>query len=126
LLGILSFSFGDFDPQTNFNGMTVTDYLVNRARYLRIGKLFFFSLDVRATLAAPFAQSVSYTIPAIASGTIASVQGGGVYAYNAGAADNGAWGITGTTSIIYSLRPLLAPYTAGSYIFIANGFIEID
>jgi hypothetical protein len=119
------FSFGDFDPQSNFNGMTVTNYLVNRARYLRIGNLFIFSLDIRATLAAPFAQAVNYTIPATATGTSASVQGGGIYGYNAGVADNGAWGITGATNIIYSLRPSLAAYTAGSYIFIANGVIEV-
>jgi len=119
------FSFGDFDPQSNFNGMTVTNYLVNRARYLRIGNLFIFSLDIRATLAAPFAVRVDYTIPVTAAGTSSSVQGGGAWGYNAGVIESGAvWGINGASNAIYSLRPALAAYTAGSYIFVANGLIE--
>lgn len=124
-----SFSFGDFDPEINWNGMAATAVDVRRARYLKIFKMFWFSVDIRATLAAPFAAGVFITLPSVIISNAnekSGVQGGGAYMFNAGTAEVGTWSGNAGTNILNAYRPGTAVHTAGAFIFIANGFLEIE
>lgn len=119
------FTFQTFDPQINWNGMVATAISTNRARFLRISKTLLFSIDIRATLAAPFATSLSVAIPQGGTSAGTQVQGGGAYMFNAGVAEVGTWSTLENGGVIMAQRPGNAAYTAGSFIFIANGFIEL-
>lgn len=128
LLSVSDFFFKDFEPATNFGTMTVTNYTVNRARYFSLWKFCWFSIDIRATLAAPLGTTVVVSLPVSAPPikTLAEVQGAGAYMFNAGVAETGTWSISGGQNAINIHRPGTAAFTAGSFIVIANGFIEID
>lgn len=122
------FQMGDFNPQTNFNGMTVTNYRVYRARYLKIYKFLWFSFEITATLAAPFAANVMITIPGTGydpEQTFAG-QSGGAQIRNAGAYETGTWLLVGRTNVLQLNRPGWANFTAGASVFRANGFVEVQ
>lgn len=126
-----TFSFGDFDPSTNFNSMVVTNYALRRARYLKIYKFLFFSVDIAATLATPFANSVAFTIPGTAAGASPSLlgssdtQGAACFADNAGTGEAALWQIVAGTSSVRVFRSGIAAYTAGSFRVKINGFVEV-
>ena len=122
-----TFSFGDFNPQVNWNGMTATVVSVNRARYLKIWKFFWFSIDISATLAAPFTTSVILTIPHTAYQS--SPAGAHITAgllQNAGAYEVGTCQVAGGSDQMTIFRTALGAYTAGAFLFRANGFIEVQ
>jgi hypothetical protein len=124
-----TFSFGDFDPQTNWNGMTVTGYQVYRARYLKIYKLLWLSIDIRATLAAPFAGSVDVTIPYVIKGSdevSGAQQSLFVRISNASTNEPGMCVAVANTNILTFFRIPIAAFTAGSAILTYNGFLEVQ
>ena len=120
-----SFEFGDFDPKTNFNGMVSTAYVIARARYLKIYKFLWFSVDITSTLAAPFTSVINITIPYTAAGSqYTEGQAGGALINNNSARESGYWVIHGNTNEIIFVRSGAA-FSAGIDGFSANGFIEI-
>jgi hypothetical protein len=120
------FAFGDFDPTIVWPG-TATAVSVRRAKILKIWKFVFFSVDVRATLAVPFTQFGTLTIPYTArNDNPSSVQGAGAIVANAGTASVGHWQIASSTNLLTFYRAALAAFTAGDAILIANGFIEVE
>ena len=59
-----TFSFGDFDPQVNWQAMTVTGPVVNRARYFKIFNLAFISLNISSTITVAGAVNfIQITVP---------------------------------------------------------------
>ena len=122
-----TFSFGDFDPQTNFSGMTVTNYRVYRARYLKIFGMLWFSFEITATLAAPLAANVYIIIPGTGPDPDATSAGqsGGAQIRNAGVYETGTWLLVGNTNQLQMNRPAWAAFTAGAAVFRANGFVEV-
>jgi hypothetical protein len=68
------FSWGDFDPQINWNGMTATGTIVYRARYLKIFKFVWLSIDIRTTLSGAMTSSIAVTVPFTFGGGIAENQ----------------------------------------------------
>jgi hypothetical protein len=120
------FTWRDFNPNTNFGGMAVTGYEAVEARYMILGKLLFFSVDLRATLAAPFTNYVKFTIPEGKTAKGPKGQGAGAVVWNAGSLTPGHWGAGSNGSTIdFAITPGYANYGAGLWIGIANGFIEI-
>lgn len=125
LLEPSDFSFGDFDPQINWSGMTVTNVEVNRCRYLKINKFIWFSIDIRATLAAPLAAIVSVDIPTGATALGPQVQGAGALFLNGGTGEIGSWSTIADRGFVYAQRADFTNFSAGSWVFVANGFIEV-
>jgi hypothetical protein len=119
------FQFGDFDPATNFSTMAATAYEVKRARFLRINKFLWFSIDLRATLAAVFVQAITITLPATAAGDSTTAQGVSGIGENAGAGEGSLGIIVGETSTLQIYRPSIAAYSAGNWKSRINGFIEV-
>ncbi len=123
-------SFGSFDPQIDYNGMTTTNNRTVHCRYLKIGKMLFLSLNIQCTLAAPLASSIFMTLP---SGCVAAnyddstngYQGGPVYLAVNGIAEVGYFFILQNTSLITFKRPTAAAYLAGTFQVRENFFIEI-
>lgn len=124
-----TFSWGDFDPQIDWGGMAATGIEVGRCRYLKIWNFLWFSIDIRASLAAPFTTQVGITLPGTSTGggdySPKRVQGGAMIVYNAGVESIGSHDITDDTNVTYIKRPALAAYTAGLFIVIGTGFIEV-
>lgn len=120
-----TFSFGDFDPQPNWFGMAATNVLIYRARYLRIYKFLWISVDISATLAAPFTNGIGITIPWTLAGDIASNQAFGARVSNNSVNDSGVVIGNGTFSAVLFIRPVAANFTAGVTRITANGFFEV-
>jgi len=124
------FAFGDFDPQINWNGMAATGVIVYRARRLRIFNLMLFSVDIAATLAAPFTNVVTINIPgaALLAATAGAedFQGGAGLIDNAGAGEGSLWQIRGGESNLFIYRAAIANFTAGVMRARINGFIEVS
>ena len=120
-----SFTWLDFNPQTNFSGMTVTDYKVTRCRYLLLNKLIFLSVDLEATLAAPLANVISVEFPGTVAGDLGSLQTGGVNIRNAGAIEIAGWQGNGQASYISFVRAAAANFSAGAVRIMMNGFLEV-
>ena len=124
------FAFGDFDPQINWNGMAATGVIVYRARRLRIFNLMLFSVDIAATLAAPFTNVVTINLPGTA--LLAAVegaedfQGGAGLSNNAGVGEGCLWQIKANESSLFVYRPTINNYTAGLMRARINGFIEVS
>lgn len=118
------FTFTDFDPQTDFSGMTVTNYLVNRARGIKIGSIFYFSINISATVAAPLASIIRVTLPytAFSSGD----QFGASQNLNAGTSEVGFYIIANGLNGLSFARPGYANFGAGATQVAANGFIEVN
>jgi len=122
LLDIPAFSFGNFDPQINFNGMTVTNFNVVRARYLRIFKMFWFTFEATATLAAPFASTINIIIPNTGKSTQIAVG----YGQNAGTGELSVHQLLANANTVQIYRQAFGNYTAGVWYSRVNGFYEID
>lgn len=121
-----TFSFGDFDPQIDWNGMTVTDVIIYRARYLKIWKLLFLSIDLKGTLAAPLADKYYLTLPPgnIIAGDRTVLQ----LIVSVSNTNNGEIGLIklfGEQNKMECYRPLYAAYVAGAMRMRAQGFIEV-
>jgi hypothetical protein len=119
------FAFGDFNPQTNFSSMAATNYIINRARYFRIGSIMWLSFDIQATLAAVFVQAITITIPATVAGDSGVHQGLAGIGSNAGTGEETLGLALGGTNSIQIYRPATAAYTAGAWRTRINGFVEI-
>lgn len=124
-----TFSFGDFDPQINWKGMAATAVVVRRARYLRIFNFLLFSLDISATLAAPFATEVQVTLPdsktTYGTQNNNEAQGGAYNGSNAGVGETNPWNSNSGWSYLSLQRVNGAAYTAGAFRAILNGFLEV-
>lgn len=113
-----SFVFTDFDPKCDYYGMTTSNISINTARYLKLNKLLFISIDIAVTLAAPMALQFSIELPDnnTARGEATSSQ---VFAiYNNGVA--GLASVMGGSSDLYFSVP-----GAGARQVIGNGFVEV-
>lgn len=120
-----TFAFGDFDPRTSFSGMATSGYLVRKARYLKIWKFFWFSVDIGVTLAAPLSNAINIVIPYTGAGNSSDLQSGGARIDNASTAEAGTWSVAGRGDTLSFYRSGLANYTATATRIIANGFIEV-
>lgn len=118
------FSFGDFNPNTNFSTMTATAYVCNRARYVKIGKFMFFSIDIQATLAAVFTSAVRITLPYTVAGESTSFQGVAGFGQNGGTGEACVAQVAGGASDMFIYRYNNANYTAGAWRARINGFME--
>lgn len=124
-----TFTFGDFDPQLDFQGMTVTNLRVRRARFLKIWSFFWFSIDFSATLAAPLNTTIRITIPyttkSSGNPSLSFNQGGGAVVVDSVGAD-GFWLSGSDTNIIAVFKDNTAIYGAGGARVSLNGFLEIN
>lgn len=128
-----SFTWNDFDPQINFNGMTVTNYNLLRSRILKLGKFVSISVHFTATLAAPLAAFFTLKLPYTAgtagvAGTSAAgtpYQGGACTLLNSAVQEVGVWKIQQTGDTIFILRSPVANFGAGSLELIFNEVIEV-
>lgn len=121
------FSFGDFDPQTNYQGMTTSGYQVYRARYLKIGDMFWFSYNSLASVAAPLTSTITITIPFTAKTRVGDRQQGGAgFTSSAGAAECAFWNILSGTNTVRFHRYAGNNWAAGFVELAVNGFIEVN
>lgn len=123
-----TFEFIDFDPQVNFGGMTTTNPII-MAKYLKLKNLLLFSVDISATLAAPFVAYFVIKIP----GTLANsttplpfnrIQSGGCLTQNGLPLEAGIWYGNANANEITLVRSAGA-FAAGVGRIMANGFVEI-
>lgn len=121
-----TFSMGDFNPEVNWNGMAATDVKVCRARYLKIWSFLWISVDIYATVAAPFTNFITITIPGTIAGDVACNQSFGARVSNNSTNDPGILIGNGTQNFMVFLRPLAANFSAGQARCTANGFLEIE
>lgn len=120
-----TFSFGDFNPQTNWQGMTVTNYQVYRARYLKIFKMMWVSLDIRGTVAAPLTTNVSVILPATGGGgEDSSQQSSANRLVDNSVNEVGFSALAKGSNEMYFYRAPIANFTAGPAIITFNGFLE--
>lgn len=123
------FQWKDFDPNLNFYGMTVTNLLVPRCRYLLLGNIIYFSIDIRCTLGGAAANIITVSLPeniiTPPTNYSSATQGGGAFYTNAGVEETGFWLSRANRNTIDFQRAGYANFGAGAFIGIANGFIEI-
>lgn len=119
-----TFQFGDFDPQTNFNGMTISNYVLYGARYLKIKNLLWFHYDMTVTLAAPLAASIKIIIPGTAS-TEYGIQSGYAQIDNAVTGESDGWYLLPGTNEIVIFRTGVVNYTAVATRIKLNGWVEV-
>lgn len=119
------FKFGDFNPSTNWSGMTVTNVNERTARYIRIQNMAWVSYDASVTLAAPLANTVTITLPFTVAGESTRLQICGCYTQNGGVGEVGVAIATGATNTLSFLRGNLGAYAAGSARFTVNMFVEV-
>lgn len=112
--------------------MTVTNVAVKTTSAFRVNNVYFFRLDIFATLAAPLAAQFYITLPITTPGTnlgtgaTIDMQGGSCAIRNAGAVEVGLWRIFGgTNQIIVQRTPGGTAFGAGDTQIILNGFIEV-
>lgn len=123
-----TFELGDFDPQTNWKGMTVTNYEVYRARYLKIWKFAWISIDIIGTVAAPFAPNVVITVPFTMDSSVTKQQGGAATCTNGGLPEACGWvtsAANGPATISFYRMPV-ANFGAGIVRLNLNAFLEIQ
>jgi len=126
-----TFSFGNYDPQVNWQGMTVSGVTVNRARYLKLYKIIFLSIDFTATLAAPLTNFITVVIPeginapAAENGAI-HLQGGAALVQDNGVTETGTYQIVGGSNLINFFRSATANFNVGVARVTLNTFIEIE
>lgn len=118
-----TFSFGDFDPQFNFNGMGTAALIVYRARFLKILNLLWVSIDFTVTLSAPLAANIGIIIPATAAGSSVVGASQAFYSYIGGVPGNSV--IAGGTNILNIQNSGLGNFAATATRILANGFIEV-
>jgi hypothetical protein len=122
-----TFSFGDFDPQIDYDGMTTSAITIYRTRYLKIYKLLWVSIHIDVTLAAPFSSVIRVRIPATATtvGGTLSRQGYIFRLQNAGVVEAGALSLNAGADLLQFFR-LTGNYTAGAANIRFNGFFEVQ
>lgn len=125
LIAIENFFFKDFDPRTDFFGMTTANYKVYHAKYIWIGPIFWMTFDIGATLSGSMTGAISITIPAIAAGTSSSLQGLVGIAENAGSTEVCLAQPVGEQTQIRIYRPTATAYTAGDWRARVNGFVWV-
>jgi len=124
-----TFEWQTFDPQTDFSGMTITNYSLLHSRYLKINKLLFISCYFTVTLAAPLATTIYVTIPGTApipkiagdlqSGPFLLDTGGGV-------ATTGRWYLNGNGGKLLVQQSAGTPYVAGGTVISIQASMEIQ
>jgi hypothetical protein len=117
------FKFGDFDPKTTFRGMGTADYVIYRARFLKVFKLLFLSLDLSVTVSAPLTFGINIELP---EGTTAAAGAGGGQSFCIYV--NGTPGTAVISEEQSNLRLDNAGFTnfgAGGVRIIGNGFLEV-
>jgi len=120
------FVFSDFNPQTNFNGMTVTNYDAARCRIFVLNKVAFVSINIVATLAAPFASSIVVSLPENIVSSLGVSQRGATQIANAGVDEVGNWTISAESNqITFSRNPVGTNFSAGQANIRVNTFFEI-
>lgn len=119
------FSWGDFDPQINWNGMAATGVGIYRARYLRIYKFLWFGVDFGATLAAPFTSQITITIPSTLPNDPTALHAAGALVEDAGVFAVGYWYGIGGTNLLNFRKGDTTNFAAGAGRVTCNGFIEI-
>lgn len=126
-----TFSFGTFDPTVDFQGMTISNYIVQRARFLRIWKFLWLSVDVTVTLASPFTVQMFVILPpgctVAGDGTDStdSRQGGSLVMQNNSTLEAGYWLALPLSNRISIQRNAGGNYSAGNARFAFNTFIEV-
>lgn len=125
-----TFTFENFDPQVNWSGMTASNVMINRSCFLKIWNFLWVSVDITATLAAPFASNIQITIPYTAAGGYDSTnsrrQGGGAYVWDAGVGAVGLWFIISGQSQVFFQKGTPANWAAGTGRISGNFFIEVN
>jgi len=124
-----TFDWGSFNPQVNYTGMTTSNVIVYRARYLKIWKFFWFSIDAAATLAAPLSPyiviKIPYTIP-LSSFTSDSIQGDACMVMDNSIFEPGLWyGLSKSNEITF-IRSGVVNWSAGNNRIITNAFLEVN
>lgn len=120
-----TFSFGDFDPQVDWGGMTTTLVTMRRARYLKIWKLLWVSIHVDGTVAAPLTNVIKIAVPATGAGDTSSVQGYIWRLANAGTVEAASLSFNAGSNLLQLFRLSGANYTAGTVSIRFNGFFEV-
>lgn len=126
-----AFTFSPFDPQIDWSGMTATSPSITTASYIKLGKIFAYSLDFQATLAAPLANTVYVTIPfttpiVTLTGTATPQQHNYATAFVGGNNEVGfCFALSGANRIGFRRSTEIA-YLAGVTRWRANGFFEVQ
>ena len=120
-----SFSFGDFDPQIDWGGMTVTLVSIPRARYLKIWKMLWISVSFEGTVAAPLTTTIKITIPGTAQGVATAIQAYIFRLFEAATIQAGTVLIRGGNNTLEFQKLNSANYTAGAVTLRLNGFFEV-
>ncbi len=121
-----TFSWGDFEPQATFSGMTVAGYAVKRARYLKLWGFLFFRVDLIATLSGAMSNAIYITVPGTAFGDTGELQSAGCRIDNVTLAQSGTWNASGQQDVVGFYLPNLANYVAGDVRISAVGLIEVS
>jgi hypothetical protein len=129
-----TFKFQDFDPMINWNGMTVTTPDVQNARYVKIGKFFYFTLRITIVGIPAAATNVFYwylpnnfLIRRPATAGAANVDGAADGVYFSGATLEPLFSIArGSTGRVEMFRLNLANFANAASTFMVNGFYEVE
>ena len=124
-----TFAWSNFNPQTNWRGMTTTLITISRTRYMLVNKILYFSLDISATLAAPLTNSVLITLPesllAPGQAITPNAQAGATALLDGGILYTGKWILYDGLNVIALQSATGANFAAGSFRCVTNGFIEV-
>lgn len=120
-----TFSFGDYTPEFNYFGMTTSAFTLFRARYLKIWKMLWVSIDFQTTLAAPLANFITITLPPGCTTAGASNVVQSFYAFQANASEALNAYSVGTQGYIAFTRPGGINYAAAATRIVTNGFLEV-
>lgn len=116
------FKFRQWNPAISFGGMVASNFVLNYCRYCLINNTMFFSVNFQATLAAPFANQITLTLPESLV-YLGATQAGGALIVNAGVAETGTWQLGQRLGFF---RTGSANYTAGNFQAVANGVINLE
>lgn len=122
-----TYIFTNWEPEFNWNGMTVTIPRVYKARIQTLGKISFISLQFGATLAAPLANTIGVNLPVTAplleSGTSQCL----AVRYSIGGTDEMGQAILndGTNQLLLRRAPVANFTAAAIYVQLCQGFIEV-
>jgi hypothetical protein len=119
-----SFAWETFNPAINFNGMTATAYQLNSARSIALGNTFLFNFDFQVTLAAPFTNSISITLP-VTSRADLGTQANLYYLAVAGVPEAAIFFVDNGSNSLGLFRANFGNYTASTIRVIGNGVLEV-
>lgn len=129
-----TFQMQPFAPVVDFRGMAVTagTYVVNQARYLKIGKFMWITADFQATLGAPFTNLINVAVPGgyLAKGNLQTGDTGyqqqAILVQNAAVTEVGHLIIRNTSAGFELLRGNFAAHTAGAARWIFSFWMEVN